>query len=58
MVKVLVTLPIRWCTSGVIGSSECGSATPRARIHVSSGVWTALLPQCSALFEGLLPRRV
>src|SRR5215208_8236068 len=40
-VKVLVTLPIRWCTSGVIGSPEARSATPRARTHVYSGVCTA-----------------
>src|SRR5918995_51164 len=40
-VKVLVTLPIRWYISGVIGSSELRSATPRARIHVYSGVCTA-----------------
>ena len=37
-VKVLVTLPIRWCTSGVIGSSEVRSATPRVPTHVYSGV--------------------
>jgi hypothetical protein len=40
-VKVLVTLPIRWYTSGVIGSSEVRSTPPRARIHVYSGVCTA-----------------
>src|SRR5215212_9415948 len=40
-VKVLVTLPIRWCTSGVIGSLEARSATPRAPTHVYSGVCTA-----------------
>jgi hypothetical protein len=33
-VKVLVRLPILWCTSGVIGSPEARSATPRARTHV------------------------
>src|SRR5215211_4045201 len=40
-VKVLVMLPILWCTSGVIGSPEARSATPRARTHVYSGVCTA-----------------
>src|SRR5215203_6635249 len=40
-VKVLVTLPIRWCTSGVIGSLEARSATPRAPIQVYWGVCTA-----------------
>src|SRR5215218_2844517 len=40
-VKVLVTLPIRWCTSGVIDSPEARSATPRARTHVYRGVCTA-----------------
>src|SRR5215217_9258323 len=40
-VKVLVTLPIRWCTSGVIGSPEVRSATPRALTHVYWGVCTA-----------------
>src|SRR5215212_3615751 len=42
-VKVLVTLPIRWCTSADIGSSEERSATPRVPTHVSSGVWTAAI---------------
>src|SRR5215207_8859505 len=40
-VKVLVTLPIRWCTSGVIGSPEARSATPRALTHVYWEVCTA-----------------
>jgi hypothetical protein len=40
-VKVLVTLPIRWCTSGVIGFLEARSATPRAPTHVYWGVCTA-----------------
>src|SRR5215213_3415202 len=40
-VKVLVTLPIRWYTSGVMGRSEVRFATPRARIHVYWGVCTA-----------------
>src|SRR5215216_5703738 len=40
-VKVLVTLPIRWCTSGGIGSPEARSATPRVRTHVYRGVCTA-----------------
>ena len=48
-VKVLVTLPIRWYTSGVIGSSEARSATPRARIHVYSGVCTAATTPGAAL---------
>src|SRR5215212_2174360 len=40
-VKVLVTLPILWCTSGVIGTPEARSATPRARTHVYWAVCTA-----------------
>src|SRR5215204_1829236 len=40
-VKVLVTLPTLWCTSGVIGSPEARSATPIARTHVKSGGCTA-----------------
>lgn len=39
--KVLVMLPMRWCTSGVIGSPEARSATPMACTHVKSGVCTA-----------------
>src|SRR5215217_3247363 len=40
-VKVLVMLPILWCTSGVIGSPEARSATPRVLTHVYWGVCTA-----------------
>src|SRR5215212_1065923 len=41
IVKVLGRLPIRWCTSDVIGSSVVRSATPRVPTHVYSGVCTA-----------------
>src|SRR5215204_6978958 len=60
IVNVLVTLPTRWCTSGLIGSLEVRSATPRARIHVYWGVCTAATtPGAYALLEGgLLQRRV
>src|SRR5215217_2609674 len=51
MVKVLVTLPIRWCTSGVIVSSEVRSATPRARTHAYSAVWTAATTPGAPLSE-------
>src|SRR5215210_9489038 len=34
-------LPIRWCTSGVIGFPEARSATPMACTHVYRGVCTA-----------------
>src|SRR5918998_3607523 len=51
MVKVLVTLPIRWWTSGVIGFSEERSATPRVSNHVSSGVWTAATTPGAPLSE-------
>src|SRR5215210_946598 len=40
-VKVLVMLPIRWCTSGVIGFPEARSATPMACTHVYRGACTA-----------------
>src|SRR5215213_9042211 len=40
-VKVLMMLPILWCTSGVIGSPEARSATPRVLTHVYWGVCTA-----------------
>src|SRR5215210_3840797 len=50
-VKVLLTLPIRWCTSGVIGSSEERSATPRVSTHVYWGVWIAATTPGAPLSE-------
>jgi hypothetical protein len=50
-VKVLLTLPIRWCMSADIGSSEPMSATPRVSTHVYSGVWTAATTPGASLSE-------
>src|SRR5215212_4512757 len=55
-VKVLVTLPIRWCMSADIGSSEERSATPRVPTHVSSGVWTAAVTPGARSLRRTAPR--
>src|SRR5919112_4755195 len=48
-VKVLVTLPILWCISGVIGLPLARSATPLACTHVKSGVCTAAITPGASL---------